>query len=93
LAAGKKQRTLQEAFMLAMNQDLAGRVLPFDTAAADKTATIAAKLRFAGQPIELRDAMIAGTVAAHSGTLATRNTKHFMDAGIPLINPWQPGPP
>jgi plasmid stability protein len=37
--------------------------------------------------------MIAGVVAARHATLATRNTKHFIAAGIPLVNPWQGGVP
>ncbi|HWE03573.1 MAG TPA: type II toxin-antitoxin system VapC family toxin [Tepidisphaeraceae bacterium] len=93
LPAGEKQRGLQEAFEQAVHQDLAARVLAFDTAAAIETAVIAAKLRSIGRPIDVRDAMIVGTVAAHQGTLATRNIKHFADTGIPLINPWQLGPP
>jgi predicted nucleic acid-binding protein len=32
--------------------------------------------------------MIAGIVLAQRATLATRNTAHFEDAAIPLVNPW-----
>jgi hypothetical protein len=32
--------------------------------------------------------LIAGTVAARRGTLATRNMKHFADTGIAVIDPW-----
>jgi predicted nucleic acid-binding protein len=37
--------------------------------------------------------MIAGVVAAHKANLATRNTKDFANAGIPLIAPWQSDSP
>ena len=90
MPTGKRQRSLQEAFENALNQEFGGRVLDFDPAAATEAATIAAKLQAVGRPIEMRDVMIAGTVAAHSAALATRNTKHFADTGIPLFNPWQP---
>ena len=93
MPTGKRQRTLQEAFEKALNQDMQGRVLEFDVAAATEAATIAAKLQAAGRPIEMRDVMIAGTVIAHKSTLVTRNTKHFADTGIPLISPWQGSPP
>jgi hypothetical protein len=93
MAAGAKQRKLQALFDQAVRQDFSGRVLPFDSNAAIETAGIAAKLRSIGRPIDMRDAMIAGTVAAHGATLATRNTKHFVDAGIPLIDPWQSAGP
>ena len=89
LAAGQKKLVLQQAFELAVNQDLGGRVLPFDTAGAIETAAIMAKLRMIGRPIDIRDAMIAGTVASRHATLATRNIKHFADTGITVVNPWQ----
>ena len=38
--------------------------------------------------MELRDTMIAGIVLAHHATLATRNTVHFEDLSVPVVNPW-----
>jgi predicted nucleic acid-binding protein len=32
--------------------------------------------------------MIAGIVLAHHATLATRNSTHFEDLSVPVINPW-----
>ena len=40
-----------------------------------------------GRPSELRDTMIAGIVLAHHATLATRNTSHFADLAVPVVNP------
>ena len=91
MAKGKRQRTLQEAFRLALTEDLSGRVLDFDVAAADEAAVLSARLRANGRPVEIRDVMIAGIVAARRGTLATRNTKHFQDTKIRLVNPWEDG--
>ena len=42
------------------------------------------------EELGLRDVEIAGIVAARRGTLATRNTRHFIDSGLPLVNPWEP---
>ena len=91
MAKGKRQRTLQEAFLLTLTEDLSGRVLDFDVAAAEEAASISARLRAKGRPVEIRDVMIAGIVAARRGTLATRNTKHFQDTKIRLVNPWDEG--
>ena len=91
MAKGKRQRTLQEAFRLALTEDLSGRVLDFDVAAADEAAVLSARLRAQGRPVEIRDVMIAGIVTARRGTLATRNTKHFQDTKIRLVNPWEDG--
>ncbi len=89
MARGKRQRALEEAFERMLQQDLEGRILDFDLAAAREAALTSAALRSQGRPVEIRDVQIAGIVAARKGTLATRNTKHFADTGIALVSPWE----
>jgi predicted nucleic acid-binding protein len=36
----------------------------------------------------MRDAQIAGIIAARRATLATRNIRHFADTGLALVDPW-----
>jgi toxin FitB len=88
LALGRRRRQLDEAFDVALAQDLGARVLPFDEIAARVAGSLAAREREAGRTIEIRDAEIAGIVAARKATLATRNTRHFVKTGIKLVNPW-----
>ena len=40
------------------------------------------------RPGDLRDTMIAGIALAQHATLATRNTAHFADVSVQLIDPW-----
>ena len=89
MPAGRKKAAIQGAFDAAVHQHLADQFLVFDTAAALATASLVAKLRAVGRPIDFRDVMIAGCVVAHDATLATLYIKHFADTGIPLIDPWQ----
>ena len=89
---GRRHRELTAAFDRAFAMVLGGRVLPFDAAAAEATAVLSARGQSAGRPIDLRDAMIAGTVRTNGATLATRNTRHFALAGIPLVDPWATTP-
>ena len=88
LAEGRRRRQLAEAFDRLLEDDLEGRILPFEQSAAQQAASLAARRRQAGRPIEIRDVQIAGIVAARRGTLATRNTRHFDDLAIPLVDPW-----
>jgi len=88
LAAGCRRRQIEDAFDRLLEDDFEGRILPFERSAAQKAASIAARRRRAGRPVEIRDAQIAGLVAARRATLATRNTRHFSDLGIALIDPW-----
>ena len=88
LAQGRRRRQLEDQFARALEEDFEGRILPFEQTAARAAALIAARRRQGGRPIEVRDAQIAGIAAARRATLATRNTRHFADLGIALIDPW-----
>lgn len=90
LAEGRRREQLEEAFAAALEDDLEGRVLPFDLTAAREAAKIAVERRRAGRAIEIRDAEIAGIAAARKAALATRNVRHFEELGLELIDPWQP---
>ena len=89
LPGGKRRKALQQAFEQVLTREFEGRVLDFDTIAAHEAAIIAARLKASGRPIEMRDVQIAGIVVARRGTLATRNTKHFLDTGIAWVNPFE----
>lgn len=69
--------------------DFAGRVLPFDQAAAHACAGIAAARREAGRPIAQFDAQIAAIARSRGAGVATRNVTDFEGCGIGVINPWQ----
>jgi toxin FitB len=88
LAAGRRRQELDDAFAKALEEDFEGRVLPFDQTAARAAGAIAASQRLKGQPVEIRDILIAGIAAARQAMLATRNIRHFEATGIALIDPW-----
>jgi predicted nucleic acid-binding protein len=88
MLAGKRRQSLTESFESVVVHDLGGRVLDLDSESAGAAADIACRLSAIGRPIEVRDALIAGIVSYHGATLATRNVKHFVDTGLPVIDPW-----
>jgi predicted nucleic acid-binding protein len=87
LSGGKRRVHLMHAFDALLGA-IDERVVPFDAAAAQLAAELEASRRKKGHPRELRDTMIAGIALARHATLATRNTKHFDDSLVPLVNPW-----
>ena len=89
MTTGKRRSFLSDAFE-TMLEKMGHRTLSFDAAAATEAAELMAVRQRQGRPGDLRDTMIAGIVLAHHATLATRNTDHFGDVGIPLVNPWSP---
>lgn len=83
-----KRRTLLTSVLEAVLESMEHRIVSFDAAAASETATLMAARQQKGRPGDLRDSMIAGIALAHHATLATRNTAHFEDLSIPVVNPW-----
>ncbi|GAC1438273.1 MAG: type II toxin-antitoxin system VapC family toxin [Terriglobales bacterium] len=87
MPVGKRRSLLTQAFDVVLDK-IGHRVAPFDTAAAQLAGDLMASRHKKGRPGELRDTMIAGIVLARHATLATRNTTHFDDLSVPVINPW-----
>ena len=88
LESGRRRRSLEETFERMLEDDLEGRVVPYDDAAAHTAARIAADRRRIGRTIEIRDVQIAGIAAARKAAIATRNVRHFEGLGPVLIDPW-----
>lgn len=88
LPDGKRKRELEVAALKVLAL-LAGRILPFDSAAALEFGRVVAERRRLGRPIETFDAQIAAIAASRGMRLATRNGPDFADTGVPVVDPWQ----
>lgn len=86
LAVGKRA-ALMQAFELTLER-IGQRIIGFDAESAVHAGDLMASRKKKGRPVDLRDTMIAGIVLAQHATLATRNTAHFADAGILIVDPW-----
>lgn len=89
LPAGRRKERLGEAIHGLIEEDLEGRVEPFDAAAAGRYAELHGDRERAVRPISAADAQIAAICRKLGATLATRNTSDFEDTGIDLLDPWQ----
>jgi predicted nucleic acid-binding protein len=88
LPAGKRRSALMQLFETLLVDKIQNRVASFDTAAAHHAGDLMAARHRKGRPGDLRDTLIAGIVLASHAKLATRNTSHFTDLPMPVINPW-----
>jgi hypothetical protein len=84
-----RRENLTRATRAIFEEDFEGKVLPFDSPAADLYANIAAMRKSSGRPISQFDAMIAGITLAHQARLVTRNGRDFAECNIELIDPWE----
>ena len=79
-AQGAVLRTWIDAKVLPA---FAGRILPVDTAVAQRCARL-----HVPDPRAERDALIAATALVHRLRVVTRNVADFQPMGVDLIDPW-----
>ncbi|MYE54115.1 MAG: type II toxin-antitoxin system VapC family toxin [Chloroflexi bacterium] len=91
LPAGRRRERLLTAIEITLGEDFAGRILPFDSAAAQAYAVIAASRRAAGMPVKHSDCQIAAIARSRGLSVATRNVRDFEGCGVDVINPWLSG--
>lgn len=88
LPAGRRRQQLDASLGAMFEIDFAGRVWPFDAAAAPAYAELVSARRAAGRPISQLDAQIAAIARTRGALLATRNTADFEGCGVELQDPW-----
>jgi len=89
MPTGRRRAARELAFNGIIENDLEGRILPFDRAAAEEAAKLMADRRRIGRPVDSRDTMIAGIAIAQHAKLATRNVRHFDDLSGRVVDPWR----
>ena len=88
VSEGKRRDRLEQAAHTAFETYFRGRILPFDSEAADAFAPLAAGRRQAGRPISQPDAQIAAIARSRGAELATRYVPDFEGCGVEIVNPW-----
>ena len=88
LPEGKRRDQLMATIDAMIAEDFAGRILPFDSAAAQAFVLVFLERRAAGRPISFADCQLAATARAQGAAIATRNTADFAGCGIAVIDPW-----
>jgi toxin FitB len=85
MPAGKRRRRLDRWF----DQDVAAlHCLSWDAVIALRWAELVADLRLAGLEMSMKDSMIAATALVYRLTVATRNVRDFLKAGIKVVDPF-----
>ena len=88
LPEGKRKDVLHSSLEQRVLPLFEGRILSFDISASQAYATLRTKARAAGQAIASADGYIAAIAMTHSLSIATRDIKPFIAAGLTVINPF-----
>jgi predicted nucleic acid-binding protein len=67
----------------------ADRILVLDTAVMLRWGALIAAMTARGRVLPAFDSLLAATALAHDMRLVTRNTQHFAETGVQLVNPWE----
>ncbi len=86
---GLRQETMTKSFEQLLDSKVERRIAPFDSEAAQQAADLMSLRKIKGRPGDVKDTMIAGIALATRATLATRNTSHFEDLSVPVVDPWK----
>ena len=86
---GRRHDALLRSLELMLKNMIEGRIASFDAEAGIHAAELMAQRKRVGRSAEVRDTMIAGIVLANRAALATRNTQHFKDLLLTVLNPWE----
>jgi toxin FitB len=83
-----QRRTRIEAWLEAIKESYADRVLPVDERIAETAGRVRGACETNGRTITPLDSLIGATALIHALTLATRNTRDFAALNLDVVNPW-----
>jgi predicted nucleic acid-binding protein len=89
LPPGRRRSGLEARFESLLEDEGALAILEFGQEAARNAGTFRAMRVAAGRNANPSDMLIAGSVAAAGGSLATRNASDFELLPINVVDPWQ----
>lgn len=88
LPAGRRKLHLQIWLDTGLRSQFGDRLLPIDGAVAERWGLLEAQAKSNRRPLPIIDGLLAATAIEHNLTVATRNTKDFEAAHVPVFNPW-----
>ena len=88
LPIGHRRDYLETAFNQVITDAFKHRVLIFDESAARIYGQLMGQRKTSGHTLSVLDGQIAAIAKSHQMSLATRNTRDFIDCELNLINPF-----
>jgi predicted nucleic acid-binding protein len=85
-----KRRTRLETWLeVDLQARFAGRILPIDSAIADRWGILAADAKRKGRALSVIDGLLAATAVEHNLTIVSRNADDFASTQVSILNPWK----
>jgi predicted nucleic acid-binding protein len=87
LQQSQKKFRIETWLEIELSVRFAGKILPIDAPVADRWGFIAAEAKRKGKSLAVIDGLLAATAIHHNLTVVTRNTRDFIVAQAPVLNP------
>lgn len=85
----RRKATELSAWLRTILHLYSDRVLSFDAATAEIAGALSDLVRSRGQSSGFADIAIAATARRHALTILSRNERHFVPTGVPVIDPFK----
>jgi len=84
-----KRRTRLETWLeIDLQTRFGSRILPIDSAIADRWGFLAAETRAKGKVLSIIDGLLAATAIHHRLTVVSRNVNDFGNTHVQVLSPW-----
>ena len=89
LPEGKRRTSLETWLEVDLRARFSGRVVPVDSAIADRWGLLASEAKRTGRSLPVIDGLLAATAPHHSLTVVSRNAGDFRLARVQVWSPWE----
>ncbi len=89
LAQGRRRTHLEAWLEVELQARFAGRIVPIDSAIADRWGVIAAEAKQKGKALPIIDGLLAATALHYNLTVVSRNASDFTNTHVQVLNPWE----
>jgi len=89
LAQGKRRTHLETWLEVDLQARFSGRIVPIDSAIADRWGLLASEAKRKGKALSVIDGLLAATALHHNLTVVSRNAGDFTHTQVQVLNPWQ----
>ena len=89
LLQSKRRTHLESWLQIELQARFAGRIVPIDSAIADRWGLIAAESKRKGKALSVIDGLLAATALHHNLTVVSRNAGDFSHTPVETLNPWE----
>jgi predicted nucleic acid-binding protein len=88
LPPSRKRSELEQWLNTGLNGWFGNNLLPITKVISNRWGALDAQMQQKGRRLGNIDGLIAATALEHGLTVITRNTRHFEDLGVTLLDPW-----